>query len=61
LLTFPDLPWEKDEFRESEGQLMDLYTFYFEKLTSLKYPFKVISGKGTDRLKNAVKALEKLH
>jgi NadR type nicotinamide-nucleotide adenylyltransferase len=58
LLTYPDLPWKNDELRESEGQLIALFNIYFEKLKSLEYPFKVISGNGNDRLKSAINALK---
>jgi nicotinamide riboside kinase len=58
LLTYPDLPWENDEFRESENRLTDIYKIYLEKLNALKYPYEVISGNGNSRLKSAINVLK---
>jgi NadR type nicotinamide-nucleotide adenylyltransferase len=60
LLTYPDLPWENDEFRESENRLTDIYKIYLEKLNALKYPYEVISGNGNSRLKSAINILKSL-
>jgi NadR type nicotinamide-nucleotide adenylyltransferase len=58
LLMYPDLPWVKDKFRESEGRLTELYNLYLNKLNALKFPFKVISGNGNNRLKTAINILK---
>jgi len=59
LLTYPDLPWEKDELRESEGRLFELFDLYHNKLKTMKLPFEIISGSGTNRLQCAVNALKR--
>ena len=59
LLTKPDIPWEKDDLRESEGKLVELFEMYLKKLTELGHPFAVISGSGKDRLNYAIDALNR--
>ena len=59
LLTYPDLPWENDELRESEGQLTKLYNLYLKKLELLHYPYEIVSGIGNKRLQLAVNALKR--
>ena len=59
LLTKPDLLWEKDDLRESEGKLNELFDIYLKKLTELGHPYAVIKGRGSDRLKCAIEALER--
>ena len=60
LLTYPDLPWEKDVLRESEGQLTELFNLYLKKLEILHYPFKIIAGNGEKRMQDAVSILKTL-
>ena len=59
LLTYPDLPWEEDKLRESEGQLDELFEMYLNKLKELGRSYAVISGTGSDRLKCAIDALNR--
>ena len=59
LLTYPDLAWEKDKLRESEGQLMELFNLYLKKIKMLKYPFIIIKGNGDNRFQHAIKALKR--
>ena len=59
LLTHPDLPWEKDDLRESEGKLNELFEMYLKKLTELGHPYAIVTGSGSDRLKRAIEAIEK--
>jgi len=59
LLTSPDLVWKKDELRESEGQLNELFEMYLNKLNELGRSYAVVSGKGPDRLKCAIGVLDK--
>ena len=59
LLTQPDIPWEKDKLRESEGRLNELFEMYLKKLTELGHPYAVISGSGSDRLNCAFEALNR--
>lgn len=60
LLMYPDLAWEKDKLRESEGFLLQLFELYLKKLDSLKYPFEIIRGVGGNRLQNVVDVLKKI-
>lgn len=59
LLTSPDLAWQKDELRESEGQLNELFEMYLNKLNDLGRSYAIISGSGTDRLECAIVAIDK--
>ena len=59
LLTHPDLPWEKDDLRESEGKLNELFEMYLKKLTELGHPYAVVTGSGSDRLKNAIETIDR--
>jgi NadR type nicotinamide-nucleotide adenylyltransferase len=60
LLTSPDLPWERDELRESEGRLNDLFEMYLQKLKELGRRYAVISGSGNDRLKGAIDVVDSI-
>ena len=59
LLTSPDLTWEKDKLRESEGRLHEIFEIYLKKLNDLGHPYEIITGTGTDRLNCAIEALER--
>ncbi len=60
LLCNTDLPWMPDAFRESPGQEERdlLYIMYRNLLLDAQKPFVEISGTGTIRFQQAVKALE---
>lgn len=60
LLNYPDLSWEKDELRESEGRLNELFEMYLQKLKQLGSPYAVISGIGNDRLTCAIEVLNNI-
>lgn len=57
LLCDIDLPWEPDDQREHPDQLQKLFTLYHEHLIKNNIPFTIISGKGDERLKNALIAI----
>ncbi len=57
LLCYPDLPWEDDPLRESNGQLDWLFDKYLLKVQASGVPFAVIQGK--DRLQQALKMVHK--
>lgn len=59
LLTRPDLPWERDKLRESEGLLNQHFEIYLQKLEEFDFPYVIISGNGNDRLKCAVDSLKR--
>ena len=60
LLTSPDLDWQPDKFRENPNDLEELFQLYHEELMAQLAPFKVIRGKGKDRLKSAIAAIDRL-
>ncbi|MEZ5082818.1 MAG: ATP-binding protein [Bacteroidales bacterium] len=57
LLTDIDLLWQPDEQREHPLQRKELFELYIKELVNLNFPFKIISGTGNKRLRNAVLAL----
>lgn len=59
LLCDIDLPWEPDPQREHPHMRAHLLNLYQHELTLHQKPFKLVSGLGTDRLKNAIKIIEK--
>ena len=58
LLCNIDLPWEEDPQREHPHRRKFLFDLYKNELTARDFPFFVISGAGSDRLVNAIKAIE---
>ena len=55
LLCYPDIPWEADPLRESQGMLEPLYLRYLEKVENSQVPFGVI--RGTNRLQQALEII----
>lgn len=60
LLCNTDLPWEADPLREHPDFRDELFKMYQAELESRHFPFSIISGKGQDRLKNALQSLQLL-
>jgi NadR type nicotinamide-nucleotide adenylyltransferase len=60
LLCQIDLPWEYDPLREHPGQRQFLFDFHTRELIGTGRPFRIISGLGTQRLNNAVSAIDQL-
>ncbi|MCX6246924.1 MAG: ATP-binding protein [Bacteroidetes bacterium] len=58
LLCNIDLPWENDPQREHPHMREKLFSLYFDELTERGFPFRVVSGTGEERLKNAIGHLE---
>lgn len=57
LLMDIDLPWEYDPLREHPHQRELLFNLYKDELAGRKLPFRIISGFGNNRFKNAIKAV----
>ncbi|MFT4682990.1 MAG: nicotinamide riboside kinase [Flavobacteriales bacterium] len=57
LLCFPDIPWEEDPLRESNGELDWLFEKYLEKTKASGTQFVVI--KGNHRLEQALEFVHK--
>jgi len=49
-----DLPWEFDPLREHPEMRKELFELYCRELSSRGFPFYVIHGMGSKRLKNAI-------
>jgi NadR type nicotinamide-nucleotide adenylyltransferase len=60
LLCDIDLPWEFDPMREHPDLRRHFFNLYYKELTSRNLPFVVISGQGSQRLQNAIAAVNKL-
>lgn len=58
LLTDIDLPWQPDEQREHPLKRNELFELYKNELVKLDYPFRIISGTGDERHRNAVVAVQ---
>jgi NadR type nicotinamide-nucleotide adenylyltransferase len=60
LLCDIDLPWEDDPQREHPHLRGRLFSLYHDELTHRKFPFRVVSGNGIERLTNAVHYVDDL-
>lgn len=60
VLCDTDVPWTYDPLRENEFDRDDLFERYYKKLRELKVDFIVVKGSAEDRLKDAVKEIDKL-
>ncbi len=58
LLCDIDIPWEYDPQREHPELREHLFNFYHEELLEHNRNFRVVSGIGEDRLKNAIKFID---
>ena len=61
LLCDIDLPWTQDEMREypDEGPRKELFAIYKEILINQSTHWAIISGSGSERLTNAIDAIDK--
>jgi NadR type nicotinamide-nucleotide adenylyltransferase len=59
LLTDTDLDWEQDPVRENPHRRKYFFDLYKKHLDELGAAYETISGKGDDRLRNALNAIEK--
>jgi nicotinamide riboside kinase len=60
LLTYVDIPWEKDPLREHPDKRQELYDLYLNEMRNQTVPFVEIKGEREQRQKTAVDAIEKL-
>jgi NadR type nicotinamide-nucleotide adenylyltransferase len=60
LLCDIDLPWEDDPLREHPDSREFLMQYYEKNLKQLNRPFIKIRGRGLQRLKNAIHAVESI-
>jgi NadR type nicotinamide-nucleotide adenylyltransferase len=61
LLCYIDLPWQYDPLREHPDQRQFLFDLYFDELKKRGFPFEVVRGTGTTRLKNAIDIISNFH
>jgi len=59
LLCNTDLPWEPDPLRENPGDRERLFELYKKELSDRQLPYAIISGKGKERLENAIRVIMK--
>ena len=57
LLCNIDLPWIEDPQREHPRHRKQLFDLYLQELTKQNIPFRIVSGFGETRLKNAIAAI----
>ena len=59
ILCSNDLPWVADSVRENGGEMRSrLFEIYRNELEKHELPYRVISGLGEERLKNAIFTIE---
>jgi nicotinamide riboside kinase len=60
LLCAPDIPWVPDPVRENGGvRRVQLFEIYQAELERFGFTWKIVSGKGIDRVRNAKQLLNK--
>jgi NadR type nicotinamide-nucleotide adenylyltransferase len=60
LLCNIDLPWEYDPLREHPEMRADLFTLYRNRLDALGFNYRVVSGTGAERLRNAADFVDEI-
>ncbi len=60
LLCNIDLKWEPDPLREHPDQRETLFHLYEKWLLKLNFPYRIITGTGNERLKNAINFVDQL-
>ncbi|WP_417589301.1 AAA family ATPase [Owenweeksia hongkongensis] len=61
LLTYPDIPWEKDPLRENPNYRLELFEINLDLIKKLNRPYQIVKGDFDDRFENALSALEVFH
>ena len=59
LLCDINLPWEFDPQREHPHLRNHFFNLYLKELKNRKFNFKIVSGTGDERIKNAIELIEK--
>lgn len=60
LLCDIDLPWEADPLREHPDRRKEIMLLYIQALGRRKLPYKLVSGLGDERLKQAIAYVDEL-
>lgn len=58
LLCNVDLPWQFDEQREHPHLRNFFFDWYKKELDAYGFPYRIVSGTGTERLANAIAAID---
>jgi len=58
LLCYIDTPWEYDPQREHPDFREQLFTLYHAEMKNRRWDFRVVTGLGEKRLRNAIKFIE---
>ncbi len=61
LLCDTDIPWYPDRVRENGGVMRKkLFRIYRQEIENFGFPYVIIRGKGEERLKNGIKAVDSI-
>lgn len=60
LLTYIDIPWEKDDLRDKPNQREEMFQYFHQTLIDANRPFVLLKGSKADRLKKAIHHIDKL-
>ncbi len=60
LLTYIDVPWEKDDLRDKPDQRKKMFTYFKNALDENNRPYVIIKGTKEERLKMAIKEIDQL-
>ncbi len=59
LLTYPDLPWEEDKYRENPNRRLFFFDWYEKELKSIRANYSIIKGEKEERFLNCIQEIEK--
>lgn len=60
LVCDTDIPWVYDPIRENGGEMREtLLNSYIEELKFYHFPYEIVRGNGKERIKNALKHIQK--
>ncbi len=60
LLTYIDTPWEEDDLRDRPEQRLEMFNAFERALKKNNRPYILLKGDKETRLKNAVRAIDKI-
>jgi hypothetical protein len=53
------LPWTFDPQRENPNEREELFQIYLKTIRDINFPYRIVNGIGDERLKNAIKIIDK--
>ncbi len=60
LLCYPDMAWQPDPLRQNPNNRKELFILYENALKKNRLPYKIITGLGEKRIRNAIKFVNEL-